>query len=230
MGARNSNSAKKQSLAADDPTCNMDNNCNNSNKGENESPIGGGSGYQRAIWPALGKKIGNDLNDPRSLEEQLKQPIQEIINKQIVDTARESDDMVKEYAKNLIIETLNDKESGGKLGIVLQNVFSYEPVLKTTRGLAHWAVQSDPSFSTALYNSKWSIDHWADTYGVKVISRYSVDYLDSMYAQHIVIKPILLWVLKQEDFFIQPMAVNVVHSIPWGKVCLLFCTSTNAAY
>jgi hypothetical protein len=177
---------------------------------------------KQSTWPVMGKMIGEGSKDGRTLEEQLKKPIQEIINNQIASTAadsiRESDIIVKDYAKALIMDTLNDKESRAKVGIILQGILAHEPVLQPTRALVYWGVQSESSVNNLAWQSKYGLNQWVDLYGEKVVSKASVDYLDSMHAQHIVIKPILLWVLKQKAWCQDPAAANVVYSLPWAKV------------
>ena len=65
------------------------------------------------------------------------------ITSSAVDSIRDSQELINDYAKTLLKTTLENKESPGQLGILLKSFFEHEKVLKPTRNLLYWTLKQN---------------------------------------------------------------------------------------
>ena len=176
-------------------------------KGENQKPI---SFYAEIITD---KTLPTDIP-----------PIKVLIHEQIVSTAtdsiRDSEIVVNQLSKSLILEFLNNPSSPEKLGTLLRYVLGYEYLLQPTRELIYWSLKNS---YTKRYIDNFSHSttlKWIDSNGANSIKLALIPWLNiSSYSS---LATLTRWSLRQHDMVIMPFTEIAVQSLPYAKVILLY--------
>jgi hypothetical protein len=149
-------------------------------------------------------------------------PIKVILNEQIastaVDSIRESHDLVKALAKDLILDVLNDPNNPKKLGVFINHTLSFESVLYPTRDLIYWTLKLDSSHKNFLFQSKWQVNYWMKNNGCYSIVNLSECWLNSSDSKDTTIIPFLQSVLTDKNTVADPLAKIISTALPLAQV------------
>jgi hypothetical protein len=144
-----------------------------------------------------------------------------ILNEKIASSAvhsiRSSTVVANELGKSLVVETLNHPETQEKFGLLLQQIFSYESVIKPTRELILWSILLDPVVKSADDLVKYHRDYWLKGDGLSTtnmqLSWLISNWLVSDSTRSIVIIPYLNWYFSNEEICIEPLKDIIKRSL-----------------
>ena len=153
-------------------------------------------------------------------------PIKVLLNEQItnsaVDSLKDSEEMMHLLAKNLIIESLKNKSATKNFGQMLSTLFDYEVTLSQTRSLLYWSIQTPDSFSNIQSLSAYQLKNYANTIGIPQVSALSQSWIVAPSSRKEVVSPLLVWVLKEKPYAVDPAALSIQESLPCAKVCCVY--------
>lgn len=137
--------------------------------------------------------------------------IKDLFNSQLqqkaVNSIRDSETVVNDLAKALLIDVFLNPGNRGNLGNALQYLFTHETVLKPTRELVYWSVNSSDSQHQILNLSKSQVSYWlrdSSRTGGQVMSKALLVDLASWWILSPInrkecIVPLIDWCLKTEN-------------------------------
>eukprot|EP01038_Epipyxis_sp_PR26KG_P009578 gene9578-12901_t len=161
--------------------------------------------------------IRQNQNDPKAPLV----PIKVLLNAQIassaIDSMKDSQILVNELAKSMLLEVLKDDHSSQKFGELLKHILSYQPTRYSTRSLIYWTLRSDPIIQTSSSQSVWWIHYWSHTTGINEVSLITTNWLLHPLTQKNNIVPLLDWTLNQHPITIKPLAHLIEWSLPFSK-------------
>ena len=166
---------------------------------------------------AASNGINDSENAGKSLLPQPSGIVREHISSTAVDSIRDSQQTGNELAKANIMEVLKDKKSIIQFGELLSYSFSYESVLKPTRDLIYWSIQTEDSLKSLAHVSQSGIEDWSKSRGKIDLTPPIKQWVLSRETRIVTINPLLTWTLREKSLSLEPLAVAVIDVLPYTK-------------
>lgn len=149
-------------------------------------------------------------------------PIKVIIHSAIAESAavsiKDSHTLANELSKSLLLDLLNNPDSAGKFGCLLDQVFQYEALLDPTRQLIYWAVTAQPDVHYAMYSlTRYQLIEYMHYYLPALVSDQIKAWLLWPDTSATFFVPLLCDLARSRDVIIDPLADIVKESIPLVK-------------
>lgn len=150
-------------------------------------------------------------------------PIKVLIHDQIVSTAadsiRDSETVVNQLSKALILDFLTSPTSPEKFGTLLRYVFGYEYLVQPSRELIYWSLRNEHTSNYISKTCKNGATQWIYSQSGPLISTNLRSWMQGNGYTNI--SEIVRWGLQQEDITILPFTEIVTQSLPYAKVILI---------
>lgn len=141
----------------------------------------------------------------------------EHISSTAVDSIRDSQESGNVLAKSKIMDVLKDKAAVTNFGELLNYSFSYESVLKPTRDLLYWSIQTEDCLKNLSNVSKSGIDDWAKLRGKDDLIPPIKDWVLSKQTRIVTINPLLTYTLRDKSLSLEPLSQIVIDILPYTK-------------
>ncbi len=154
-------------------------------------------------------------------------PIKVLLNEQItssaVDSIRESQLIANEMAKSLIIEFFREPSSPKKFGELLNYIFSYESVLKPSRDIVYWSLQSSETYKSVELQAKSnSLALIGPEGGASTsVTNLTSDWLLRRDTRLSTFNPVISWACKEPAVTVEPLAGIVEQVLPLTRPVLV---------
>ena len=149
-------------------------------------------------------------------------PIKVYLNRHIsssaVESLKDSEALAMQLAKQLVIETLTEKEMPNKFGELLRYIFAYESIRQPTRWLVYWSLNENSNVRYMNTFTRWQLDWWMQNGGVPQVGSLCDWWLRDRQSREATINPLLKWTLRQRETVVNPTTAIVVSSLPYAKV------------
>jgi len=147
--------------------------------------------------------------------------LNEHIASSAVDSLRDSKLIADELAKEWIMNSLSDRKNIIRFGFILQDLFSYEPVLSPTRWLVNWTIARKSTENLALFQLKWHLKDFTvgnnSSISKHVLVSSTSDLLQSKIFCSSQVAPLLTWALDDHDITVANLIDLTAWSIPFAK-------------
>lgn len=143
--------------------------------------------------------------------------VREHISFTAVVSIRDSQETGNELAKTKVMDALKDPASIIEFGELLKYSFSYESVLKPTRDLLYWSIQSEDTFRNLMHVSRGGIDDWAKSRGKDDLIYPIKQWVLSKESRIYTINPILTWSIREKSISLEPLSKIVIDILPYTK-------------
>lgn len=130
--------------------------------------------------------------------------IHDRISSTAIDQLKDSEKLVNEIAKSLVLDVLTDEQTKFQFGKILKNILTYESVQTPTRDLIYWSIHTDATFKSLYPISKANFNQW-------FVSDYNKKYLTGICEYHLrntaheFLVPQISYILKDKDVVLDPL-------------------------
>jgi hypothetical protein len=147
--------------------------------------------------------------------------LHESITQSAVESLKDSQQVANDFAKILILDILNNKESRNNLGSLLGSLFQYESVRCPTRDLIYWSIFLDPTLKATRNFTSNQVTYWLSNEGMTstraLVMYYTLWWLRDKGTVQGTIKPLLVHV-TQLDTVHDTISKVVTEALPHVQV------------
>lgn len=167
--------------------------------------------------------LGDLISNQQVTLQDLQKLLNSTITSQALESLKDSHQVANDFAKILVLDILNTKESRNNLGILLNSLFQYESVRCPTRELIYWSLGLPPTMRDIYALTAYQVAYWLAQEGAlstkQLLNYYALQWLRDDQVRAQVLCPLLTYVLQLEP--VQDTLGDVIaDALPYSKtVC-----------